>query len=109
LRSEDRDQLVEPGTTQGLFPRRRHPIAPRAGPPAGVAARDRGEVDPAVELLARDAAAFEPRPELLARDARERPVVERGAQAWGLADQQDPRHRPIGLRIAGDRDRFALV
>ncbi len=83
--------------------------SPRAGDPAGIAAGDRGEVDSRVELVARDAAFLEPGPELVAGDPREGTVLDRRAQARGLADEQDPRRGDMRLGIAGDRHRVALV
>ena len=32
-----------------------------------------------------------------------------GAKAGSLADQEDPRDGRVGLGVAGDRDRFALI
>ena len=66
-------------------------------------------MDLALEVVARDPAGLEPVAELLARDPRERPASQRPPQAGGLADQQDARHGRVGLGVAGDRDRLALV
>ena len=106
---EDVHQFIEPGAAEGLFLGRGDAIPAGAGEPAGIAARDGGEVDPCVELGPRDARLLEPGPELVSGDPRERPVLDRGPQAGCLADQQDSRHRSVGLGIAGDRDRFAFI
>jgi hypothetical protein len=106
---EDADQLIEPFAAVGLLLGRGDPVAPGSRQAAGVAARDRGEVDPRIEVGLRDARFLEPGPELVPGDAREWPVLDRGAQPWRLADQQDPRDWRIGIGIASDRDGFALV
>src|SRR5208337_4379426 len=103
------DQLVEPGPAEGLFLGRGDAVAFGAWQSARVAAGDRAEVDLAVEVFARDAPLLQPVAQLLTRGTGEGAVVQRGPQAWGLADQQNARQRSIGFGVARDRDRFSLV
>jgi hypothetical protein len=102
-------QSVEPGPAERLLGRRGEPISPLAREPTRVAAGDGREVDLAVEVLARDAPGLEPVAQAIARCPRERPSLVRRPQSRGLADQENPRDRRIGLGVAGDRDRLALV
>src|SRR5262249_49960938 len=105
----DPDELVEPGAAEFLLGRRGDAIAPGAGEPAGGAAGDGAEVDLGPEPVAREASALEPGAELLARRAGERAVLVLGAEAGGLADQEDPGTGGVGLGVARDRDRLGLV
>lgn len=108
-RPERRQELIEPGAAEGLLGEGRDAVSPGAWEASRVAARDRGEVDPAVEVLAGDAPLLHPVAELLAGDAGERSDLAGAPKARGLPDEEDLRQRRIGLGIARDGDRFGGI
>ena len=109
FRLDHHDEIVEPRAAEGLFLGRWDAVAFGSRHSPGVAAGDRGEVDLAPELVARDAGLLQPVAQLVAGGSRERAIFKRGAQAGGLADEENSRQRRVGLGVADDRDRLALV
>ena len=109
FRLEDNDEIVEPRTAEDLFLGRWDAVAFRSWDSPGVAAGDRGEVHLAPEILARDAGLLQPVAQLVTGRSREWAIFKRGAQAGGLADEQNTGQRRVGLGVADDRDRLALV